>query len=246
VHIAQMSVELTRFTVRYPSFALGPLNLAFKAGERIAFVGPNGSGKTTTLRALAGRTREYEGSILFGERELRELLPYGRREIGLLSETLGGYAWMTVREHLAFLRQFYPDWDDEYAGDLCNRLRVPLEQLLGRLSKGTRVKVSFIAAESYRPRLLLLDEPTSGLDPEMRGELIDTVLHAEGARRDRVVIFSTHLLEDVELMADRVLLLVDGEVRIDEATARLRSAHGGASLSSVLHAAIANNRRLQS
>jgi ABC-2 type transport system ATP-binding protein len=243
---ANALVALSRFSVRYPNFSLGPLTLSFRPGERVAFVGPNGSGKTTTLRALAGRLIEYEGSVFLGGRELRALLPLGRRQIGLLPETLGGYSWMSVREHLAFVRQFYPEWDTDYADELVRRLRVPPDQLLGRLSKGSRVKVSFVAAESYRPRLLLLDEPTSGLDPEVRIELIDAVLHSGGARPDRVVIFSTHLLEDVELMADRVLLLVDGEVRLDESTARLREAHRGASLASVLFAAIAVHKRVES
>jgi ABC-2 type transport system ATP-binding protein len=243
---ANAVVALSRFSVRYPTFSLGPLNLTFNPGERVAFVGPNGSGKTTTIRALAGRTTEYEGSILFGSRELRDTLPLGRREIGLLPETLGGYAWMSVGEHLAFVRQFYPTWDSDYEDALIRRLRVPPDQLLGRLSKGTRVKVSFIAAESYRPQLLLLDEPTSGLDPEIRGELIEAVLEAAGASPNRVVIFSTHLLEDVEAMADRVMLLVDGEVTMDEPTARLRDAHGGASLASVLYSAIAQTKRRDS
>src|SRR6185312_4460381 len=108
-----------------------------QAGERVALVGPNGSGKSTTLRALAGRLAEYDGFILIGGRDIRSLLPLGRREIGLLPETLGGYGWMTVREHLAFLREFYPTWDTGYAAHLADRLGVPLDRPLGRLSKGT-------------------------------------------------------------------------------------------------------------
>jgi ABC-2 type transport system ATP-binding protein len=235
-------IALRRFSVKYPAFTLAPLSLEFKPGERIALVGPNGSGKTTTLRALAGRLTDYDGSILFDGQELRSLLPMGRRKIGLLPETLGGYVWMTVREHLAFLRDFYPTWDPAYAVHLADRLRVPLDQSLSRLSKGTRVKVAFVAAEAYRPPLLLLDEPTSGLDPEVRGELLDTVRTSVESDPDRVILFSTHLLEDVELIADRVLLLENGRLGLDTSVGELRESHGDASVAKSLYAAMSRSR----
>jgi ABC-2 type transport system ATP-binding protein len=235
-------IALRQFSVKYPSFTLAPLSLEFAPGERIALVGPNGSGKTTTLRALAGRLHEYDGSILVDGRDLRALLPLGRREIGLLPETLGGYGWMTVRQHLELLREFYPSWDADYALHLADRLRIGLDQPIGRLSKGTKGKVSFVAAEAYRPRLLLLDEPTSGLDPEVRGELIDAVLASADARPERIVIFSTHLLEDVESLAGRVLLLVDGTLRRDATVSELRASQPGSSLAQVLYAALSRTR----
>jgi ABC-2 type transport system ATP-binding protein len=238
-------IALRQFSVKYPEFTLAPLSLEFHPGERVAFVGPNGSGKTTTLRALAGRLTAYNGSILLDGRELRTLLPLGRRHIGLLPETLQGYGWMTVREHLAFLRGFYPTWDGIYAAQLAQQLRVPLDQLLGRLSKGTRVKLSFIAAEAYRPPLLLLDEPTSGLDPEVRGELIEAIRSAARARPDRVVLFSTHVLEDVELIAERVLLLDKGMLAMDATVAEIRESHGGESLAKILYATLAHSERQQ-
>src|ERR1035437_7854726 len=89
-HFMEARIALRQFSVKYPSFALAPLSLEFRPGERVAFVGPNGSGKTTTLRALAGRLPEYDGSILFDGHDLRDLLPLGRREIALLPATLRG------------------------------------------------------------------------------------------------------------------------------------------------------------
>jgi ABC-2 type transport system ATP-binding protein len=232
-------VSLRRFSVSYPSFTLAPLTLDFRAGERVAFVGPNGSGKSTTLRALAGRLSGYSGDILLDGDDLRGLLPFARRRIGLLPETLAGYGWMTVREHLALIRGFHPGWDDAYAARLLARLRVPLDELMGRLSKGTRMKVSFVAAEAYRPPLLLLDEPTSGLDPEVRRELVDAVLAATGERTDRVVLFSTHLLEDVGMLAERVVLLVKGALQLDAPVSELRESHPGATLPEILYAVLA-------
>jgi len=229
-------IAFRQFSVRYENFTLAPLSLEFAPGERVAFIGPNGSGKTTTLRALAGRTSDYDGVILFDGHDLRDRLPLGRRRIGLLPESLAGYGWMRVRDHLELLRQFYPDWDARYAAHLADKLQVPLDQFIGKLSKGTRVKVSFIAAESYRPPLLLLDEPTSGLDPEVRGELIDAIISSRDESGDRVIFFSTHILEDVELIAERVLLLNSGQLIMDAPVARLRELHGAAGVSRALHA----------
>lgn len=229
-------IALRQFAVRYPTFSLSPLSLEIQRGERVALVGPNGSGKSTTLRALAGRLPDYDGFILVDGRDLRSLLPLGRRSIGLLPETLGGYGWMTMRQHLEFLREFYPTWDSGYASHLSERLGVPLDTPLGRLSKGTRVKASFIAAESYRPPVLLLDEPTSGLDPAVRGELLAAILSSIDEQADRVVVFSTHLLEDVELIATRILILTGGTLRVDAEASDLLEAHPGQRLAGILYA----------
>lgn len=233
-------LALDRLEVRYPTFHLHPLSLALNPGQRVALVGPNGAGKSTTMKALAGRLPAYDGAVLLRGEEMRAQLPEARAEIGFLPEVLGAYGWMTVAEHLAFLATFYPTWDAGYAGDLAQRLGLPLGDKVGTLSKGTKVKLAFVAAESFRPPVLLLDEPTSGLDPVVRREVIDGILERFPDAGGRLVVFSTHILEDVEGLAERVVVLIDGTLRRDAAVAELRREHPHETLSNILYGILTN------
>jgi ABC-2 type transport system ATP-binding protein len=147
---------------------------------------------------------------------------------------------MTVGEHLAFLAQFYPTWDAAYTGDLARRLGLPLGDKVGTLSKGTKVKLAFVAAEAFRPPVLLLDEPTSGLDPVVRREVIDAILERFPDAGSRLVVFSTHILEDVEGLAERVVVLADGAVRRDATIAELRREQPDETLSNILYGILTN------
>jgi ABC-2 type transport system ATP-binding protein len=181
----------------------------------VAIVGPNGAGKSTTMSAIAGRMPKFGGRIELGGVDLRTILPGARARIGFLPETVPCYDVLTVDEHLAFLRAFHPRWDHAAVDELLERLRVDRGQQMGKLSKGTRVKVAYVAAEAIDPDLLLLDEPTSGLDPVVRNELLEIVDERLRARPARALIFSTHLLEDVGTVADRVLFIEGGRLRDD-------------------------------
>jgi ABC-2 type transport system ATP-binding protein len=145
-----------------------------------------------------------------------------------------GFGWMTVREHLAFLAPFYPTWDSDYAAALAARLQLPLDTKLANLSRGNGVKLSLVAAESYRPPLLLLDEPTSGLDPVMRTDVLALVDECAPRTGPRAVLFSSHILEDIEAVADRVLILRNGELVLDASVADLLESEGGRPLTQVL------------
>jgi len=231
-------VSLKSFSVRYPKFFLQPLDLEFSLGERIAIVGANGAGKSTMLRAIGGRWREYQGRVEIGGREVRSQLPGIRAEIGFLPERPLGLGWMTVGDHLDFLSAFFPTWDVGYQEELLRRLALPTDRKLGNLSKGMAVKLALVAAEAHRPSLLILDEPTSGIDPLMRGELIDLVKEAAPAGGDRLVLFSSHILEDVERIADRVILLREGKLINDLAVDDLRNQDHGKPLSQLLYSAL--------
>lgn len=221
-------IRLEALTVRYPDFRLGPLDLTLRAGERVALIGANGSGKSTTLRVLGGRERSYGGRVLWRGLDLRSLLPDVRARIGLLPERFRGFGWMTVAEHLRFLSEFHPTWDRAYEDELVERLRLPRGARVGTLSRGTRVKLSFVAAESFRPPVLLLDEPTAGLDPLVRGELLELLASRVPAGGRRLLVYSSHILEDVTRICDRVLVLVDGALGDDLPRGALGDAGGSA------------------
>lgn len=229
------TVELRSLEVEYPGFRLGPVSWQVEAGEHVALVGPNGAGKTTMLRAVAGLLDGYGGSVRVQGREVLEVGPAVRLEVGILHERLMGFGWMTVEEHLALMADVFTTWDADYAESLRDQFGVPRRTKLANLSKGNEVKLSFISAEAFRPPLLLLDEPTSGIDPVMRREILDRVRASAAEGNGRTVIFSTHILEDVEDVADRVVFLRDGRIRDDVPLARIREEAAGDSLTRVLY-----------
>ena len=229
-----IGVRLRGFSVRYSNFFLEPMDLSIDPGERVAVVGANGAGKSTTLKAIAGRLRDYEGRVDLGGDDIRSQLPEIRAQIGFLPEKLLGFGWMTVGEHLSFLSAFYPTWDHDYAQELLDRLELPGDSKVGTLSKGMAVKLSLVGAEAHRPPVLILDEPTSAIDPVMRRELLGIIDECAPGGGDRLVIFSSHILEDVEFIAERVILMRVGRILEDVATADLQARDPGAPLSRTL------------
>ena len=229
-----IGVRLRGFSVRYSNFFLEPVDLSIDPGERVAVVGANGAGKSTTLKAIAGRLRDYEGRVELGGDDIRSRLPDIRAQIGFLPEKLLGFGWMTVGEHLRFLSAFYPTWDPDYAQELLERLELPSNSKVGTLSKGMAVKLSLIGAEAYRPPVLVLDEPTSAIDPVMRRRLLRIIDECAPGGGGRLVVFSSHILEDVEFIAERVVLMRMGRILEDVPTSELRERDPGAPLSQIL------------
>lgn len=217
-------LEARGFRVDYPDFTLGPMDFTLATGERVALLGHNGAGKSTAMRALSGRTTDYKGFLGFAGHALADTVPEVRSRIGLLPEKPAAFPWMTVGEHLTLLGALHPHWDAPYAEMLRDRLDLPIAAKVGTLSRGMGVKLSFVSAEGFRPTLLLLDEPTAGLDPGMRKAVLDMVKEAVGG--DRVVVFSTHILEDIHILADRVLVLRGGQLVKDQTLDMLRSETG--------------------
>lgn len=194
--------------------ALDGLSLAVRQGEVYGFLGRNGAGKTTTLRLLMGILRPHGGSIeLLGSRVTRVSVALKRR-IGYVSQEPTFYPWMNAQQLGGFVGSFYPTWDAAEYLRLLRMLDVPPDRRAAELSGGTRSKLGLALALAPRPDLLLLDEPTAGLDPVARAEFNDQLilLHRE---RGTTVFFSSHLVGEVEKLADRVGIVQAGRTRFE-------------------------------
>ena len=216
---------LTGVVKRYPGFALGPLDLTLEPGTVVGFVGPNGSGKTTTLNCIAGLVVPEAGAVSVFGHPVNHREPAWKADVGVVGETHGFYRAWTANENLRFLSSFYPAWSESRVKRLAERLGLPLDKKVEALSKGHLAKLALVAALGHGPRLLLLDEPTAGLDPVVRAEVLD-VLWEVLEDGEHAIFYSTHVLSDISRLADELVFLREGRVLLrsakDDLTERWR------------------------
>jgi len=190
---------------------LEDVTLEVPAGQTVALLGRNGAGKTTLIRTLLGLLPADHGTIrvagLDPSREGVEL----RRQVGYLAEDQSMYPWMTAEELCRFLAPFYPAWDAALAERYLTRFEIPRGVRIDRLSKGQAVKLGLCVALAHAPRLVILDDPALGLDPVSRQEFNrDLVEHLQV--EGRTVIYSSHLLDEVDAVADQIAILDRGRI----------------------------------
>jgi ABC-2 type transport system ATP-binding protein len=188
--------------------AVNSLDLEVEQGEVFGFLGPNGAGKTTTIRMLLDfiRPTSGEGLLLGGP----GADPAIRRRVGYLPAELHLHRRYTGESALSFLGHVRGDYDRTYAHQLADRFRLDLSRPFGELSTGNRRKVGIVQAFMHRPELLILDEPTSGLDPLLQDEFQSLVRQA--AARGATVFLCSHMLPEVEALAERVAIVRSGKL----------------------------------
>src|SRR3954471_287314 len=198
------------------------VNLAIERGQIFALLGRNGAGKTTAIRLLLGLLNRNGGSIaVLGRDPQQEPLPV-RASVGFLAEDQQMFGWMTIAELLGFMAPFYPTWDRSLADRFVKEFELPRGQRIKNLSKGQNVRLGLVLALAHRPELVILDDPALGLDPIMRKEFNrDLIAHLQG--EGTAVLYSSHLLYEVEPIADAVAILHDGLIIKQAATEALRS-----------------------
>src|SRR5438309_6729098 len=210
--VSESVVTVSELTRRFgATTALDSVSLSLPRGAVYGLVGANGAGKTTLIKHVLGLLRPEGGSVrVFGLDPVAEPVAVLSR-IGYLSEENDLPAWMTVDELIRYSRALYPRWDDAYAEELRQMFALDPAAKIRTLSKGQKARAGLLIALAYRPELLVLDEPSSGLDPIVRRDILGAVIRTI-ADEGRTVLFSPHLLEEVEQVADHVAMMNEGRV----------------------------------
>ena len=218
-------IELSQVTRRFGAqTALDSVSLSLPRGAVYGLVGANGAGKTTLIRHVLGLLKAESGSVrVFGLDPVRD--PVGvLSRIGYLSEENDLPGWMRVDELLRYTQAFYPRWDEGYADELRHTFALDGAARIKTLSKGQKARAGLLIALAHRPELLVLDEPSSGLDPIVRRDILGAVIRTI-AHEGRTVLFSSHLLDEVEEVADHVTMIDHGTIVLSAPLDEIKSSH---------------------
>jgi ABC-2 type transport system ATP-binding protein len=197
------------------------VDLEVPKGSIFGFLGRNGTGKTTTIKTLLGLQKPQAGKCIIGRLDSFTQTLEVRRRIGFMAEDQQMYGWMTVSRIIKWVAGFYSDWDYKFADELADILGLPKKTKVKALSKGQNSSLALLLALGHRPDIVILDDPTLGLDPIARKDFLRHVidlLQSNGV----TVFFSSHLLYEIEPVADHIAILDNGVIIKASRTEQLR------------------------
>ena len=195
---------LTRYFGR--RCAVDTVSFKVPRGSVFAFIGRNGAGKTTTIRMILGLLEPTRGSSMILGYESMALPPEARARIGYMAEGHPVYGWMRVDKYASFQKGFYSHWNQEIFASVIDYFAIDPRTRAGHLSHGQRAGLHLAMTLAIEPEVLMLDDPATGLDPSARRSLLEAMIYFTRSR-ERTIFFSTHLLDDVERVADHVAVL---------------------------------------
>jgi len=204
--------------------ALDDVTVGVPRGGVFGLVGENGAGKTTLIRHILGLLSAQSGTVrVFGLDPVRHPAEVLGR-IGVLSEDRDLPPWMRIDELMRYTRAFYPKWEPAYAEQLREMFELDPRAIVSSLSQGQLAKAGLLVALAHRPEFLVLDEPSSGLDPIVRRDILEAIILTV-AEEGRTVLFSSHLLDEVERVADRVAMMHHGKIVLDDTVEDIKTSH---------------------
>jgi len=202
--------------------AVDGLDLSIPTGSVFGFLGRNGAGKTTTIKMLLGLISPTSGSVRVLGLNPKKDSKAIKLQVGYVAENQSMYGWMKVKEIIKFTAGFYKNWDFTVASSFCERFELNSSAKVKNLSKGQQMRLALTLALASRPRLLILDDPTMGLDPITRKEFLNDIVRAI-QEEGRTVFFSTHILGELERVADGIAIIDRGRLKVASAIDSLKA-----------------------
>lgn len=219
-------IEVSHLSKHFGTFkAVDDISFSIPTGQIVGLLGPNGAGKSTTMRMVTGYIKPTSGSVSIDGMDIQENGVECKRKIGYMPESAPLYGEMIVDDYLRYIAEMQGQNPDEKVPLLCAEcgLKEVMHKNISDLSRGYRQRVGLAHALMNDPEILILDEPTSGLDPNQIGE-VRALIKEIG--KTRTVIISTHILGEVEMLCDRVIIISGGKIVADSPTNELRERYG--------------------
>ena len=208
------SIQCENIVKKYKDFLLKSVSLTIKPGYLTGLIGVNGAGKTTLINIIAGLDTDFEGKVNISGIDIKKNTSEAKQEIGLISEKLSFFMDKTAYENGVLLGEYFNNWSMEDYYIWLDKMNIPKGQPLYQFSKGMKMKFQVSFAMAHSPKFLLLEEPTAGFDPVFRKDFLSML--QDILNQDIGILMSTHITSDLDKIADYIILLDNGEIKIND------------------------------
>jgi ABC-2 type transport system ATP-binding protein len=220
----QIALKVDGLSKKYNNFSLNDVSFNLVQGSITGLIGPNGAGKTTIIKLIMGLVKSDSGSLEVLRKDMSRNRNFALTNIGFVYDECNYWSNLNPYEIDQILKHIYKKWNSVSFIEFLEQFKLPLHKKLKEFSRGMKAKFSLAAALSRNAEILILDEPTSGLDPVSRIEILNT-LSAIVKSKKITVLFSTHITTDLERIANKIILLVDGEIKLIQTTSELMNSY---------------------
>lgn len=221
----EYNLEVINLTKNYQDFQLKNINIKLPKGKIIGLFGENGSGKTTTIKAILNLIAYDKGNIKIFDKDSKDLTKDDREQIGIVLDDSFFSPILNVNDINKLMKNFYHNWNEKLYYDTIKKFKIPCNKALKEFSSGMKMKIKVLCAIAHEPKLLILDEPTNGLDPIFRYEIIE-LFNNFVSNGENSILMTTHITSDLEHLADEVIFINDGNIILDVAKEKIDNEYG--------------------
>ena len=209
-----MNLEINNLNKKYKNFSLNNININVPKGKIVGFIGENGSGKTTTIKAILNLIKIDNGNIKIFNKNINKLTKKDKELIGIVLDDSFFSNILNVDDINNLMKHFYSNWDESLYYEYINEFKLPKNLPFKEFSSGMKMKLKVICAISHKPKLLILDEPTNGLDPIFRYEILN-IFEKFVSNKENSIFMSSHITSDLDYIADNIVLINNGTILLD-------------------------------